>query len=93
MTTGRYTVEVTETAGAGLRGLDPTDHAEVLQALIRLESAPLPGSVGSRIVRLRSNAAGSPPLYFSLQEHTGILFTVEEDLVSVLVIERLPALE
>ena len=92
MSPAPYPVELTQTAQAVLDGLGPEETAEVTGRLVALTLQPFPGS-GSRVVRLRTSPPSPTPRFYLPTHMHGILFSVEGDLVTILVIDERPVLE
>jgi hypothetical protein len=84
-----YRVELTQTANASFEEIAPEKKPEVLECLESLARDPFPGP-GSKAVRIRT----SPPSvrFYVSTERFGILFSVDGDLVQVLVIDERPVL-
>ena len=92
MSPAPYRVELTQTAQALLEGLGPEEMAEVAGRLMTLALQPLPGP-GSKVVRLRTSPPSPTPRFYVPTQAHGILFSVDGDLVTILVIDERPVLE
>lgn len=92
MSPAPYRVELTQTAQAVLDGLGPEEKAEVTGRLMALALQPFPGP-GSKAVRLRTSPPSPTPRFYVPTERHGVLFSVEGDLVTILVIDERPVLE
>ncbi len=92
MSPAPYRVELTQTALAFLEGLGPQEKAEVAGRLMALALQPFPGP-GSKVVRLRTSPPSPTPRFYVPTQTHGILFSVDGDLVTILVIDERPVLE
>ena len=76
-----YTIEIARPAQRQLKKLDPESRKRIAQRIDRLAKDPRP----SGVVKLTDT---SPPLYRVRDGHYRILYSIEDDMLIVLVVRR-----
>jgi hypothetical protein len=82
-----YRVGLTNTARSYVEALSPEGVAEVEACFDTLSRQPFPGP-GNKVVRLRTSPSTEAPRFYAWTDHYGILFSVEGELVHVLVVDE-----
>lgn len=91
MSSSPYHVEITETAREFFDAVAPQDQAEIAECFETLSRQPFPGP-GSSVVRLRTTSPTPTPLFYVFVKRHGILFSIDGELVEILVIYERPTL-